>query len=85
MAATRTLHACRLREVSKLEERDTDTVLRELLARAEDELRITLDERKGIDARRNELTATAKRLRNTISRYRTALGIPARAASDATE
>ena len=68
-----------------MDERDTDTILREQLARAEDELRITMEERKGIDARRNELTATAKRLRNTISRYRTALGIPARAASDATE
>ena len=61
-----------------MDERDTDTILREQLARAEDELDITLKERKGVDARRAQLTATAKRLRGTISRYKTALGIPAR-------
>ena len=68
-----------------MDERDTDTILREQLARAEDELRITMDERKDVDARRAELTATAKRLRGTISRYKVALGIPARATADATE
>jgi hypothetical protein len=68
-----------------LDERDTDTILREQLARAEDELRITLDERKDIDARRAELTATAKRLRATVRRYKIALGIPARATQESTE
>ena len=64
---------------------DHDAVIRAELAKAEDELAITLQERKGVDARRAELTATAKRLRNTISRYKVALGIPARATADATE
>ena len=63
-----------------MDERDTDTILREQLARAEDELDITLKERKGVDARRAELTAKAAELRRTVSRYKVALGIPARAA-----
>ena len=64
---------------------DHDAVIRAELAKAEDELAITLQERKGVDARRAELTATAKRLRATVRRYKIALGIPARATQESTE
>jgi len=59
---------------------DHDAVIRAELAKAEDELAVTLQERKGVDARRAELTAKAAELRRTVSRYKVALGIPARAA-----
>jgi hypothetical protein len=59
---------------------DHDAVIRAELAKAEDELSVTLQERKGVDVRRAELTAKAKLLRAAISRYKVALGIPARSA-----